>query len=488
MSDIKYSVLTNTVNTVQFKINYLKSNKIIDSYNITWFAVFKTKNSLERVIDDVAYLNIPESESEFNSVVRSVKNLAFKLFPKIVELQPNFNDNNINSWYRNKTINEKIGGVVNSDHLNGEGIDIDFPDKINRDIFFTIYNNVTFKQLIWEEGTNDCPDWVHVAISINNSKNTSKDYKSLPNKNTLPRIFEKRTIGFTNKRNLKLKYPFNQSEDETIKSIIYRTIINSSYYKSLDINNRKIYLQCIFTYFDIRFINFGFDFISTKNDDKVIESGISSFNKDILKRFFKDYIKKPPLLNLLNKYVVDNPNLELRLNRNFFRETLQTNYSEDNKPDSDDLIRNNSSSSQNNNLTAFIDAITTGINVNRDGVYLQILFLVEYIFSDMFIIFNNEYQLKDPITFSYITDLYMDKGLFDLNILRNNLETYEQLNSKNININYFDGSWLNYHNEKNKGKYSTYIYDTYLRLILNNFKVNDLLDIPYSPNNTSIFQ
>jgi len=35
----------------------------------------------------------------------------------------------------------------------------------NEDVFYYILNNLQFTELIWEFGTEDRPDWVHVAIA-----------------------------------------------------------------------------------------------------------------------------------------------------------------------------------------------------------------------------------------------------------------------------------------------------------------------------------
>lgn len=493
MADIKFSVLNNSVNTTQFKINYLKSNKILDNYNITWFAVFKTQNKLERDVtlngSTQLVLNIPETETEFNNIVKNVKNVANKLFNVIIDSTGAFTDDNITSWYRNKEINEESGGVENSDHLLGGGIDLDFPGKINRKLFFDILNNARFKQLIWEKGSKDCPDWVHVGISLKENENRSTDYKSLPDKNTLPKTFEKRTVGFTNKKSLVYKFSFNNSKDEKIKSLIYRLVINSQYYKSLDNNNKNKYLQSIFTYFDIRFNEYGFDYISTKNQNKIIELGISGFNNSFLKELFgSNYLNRKSLLDIINTYVVNNPDISLRNNIDFFRETLRSDFNENNKPDPDDLIKNNTKNNQNNNLTKFIEAIIFGKNINNDGIYIQIKFLCEQIFPDMYNIYAS-YSLVDPINFSYITDLYIDTGFYDLELLKTNLLTYNQLKVKNINIDFLDGSWLKYHIDNNKSKYSINIYNTYNNILTKYFKQKELLniDIPYNTNQPSLF-
>jgi len=73
----------------------------------------------------------------------------------------------ISSGYRSKELNAKVGGSATSQHSSGEAIDIDMdgtPNNVtNKMIFDYIYKNLEFDQLIWEFGTNENPDWVHVS-------------------------------------------------------------------------------------------------------------------------------------------------------------------------------------------------------------------------------------------------------------------------------------------------------------------------------------
>lgn len=81
----------------------------------------------------------------------------------------------INSFFRSKTLNAAIGGSTTSQHCKGEAVDIDdtFGYRTNAEMFWYIVNNLEFDQIIWEFGTNDNPDWVHVSYkrSGNNRKN-----------------------------------------------------------------------------------------------------------------------------------------------------------------------------------------------------------------------------------------------------------------------------------------------------------------------------
>jgi hypothetical protein len=74
----------------------------------------------------------------------------------------------ISSGYRSKALNTAIGGSLTSQHCTGEAIDIDMDGTANgvtnKMVFDYIKANLNFDQLIWEFGTKDAPDWVHVSF------------------------------------------------------------------------------------------------------------------------------------------------------------------------------------------------------------------------------------------------------------------------------------------------------------------------------------
>lgn len=88
----------------------------------------------------------------------------------------------ISSFLRSKKLNELIGGSTNSQHLQGlysgkeEGaIDIDadiFNNGItNAEIYFWLKNNIEYDQLIWEFGTDNNPNWVHISYRKGANRN-----------------------------------------------------------------------------------------------------------------------------------------------------------------------------------------------------------------------------------------------------------------------------------------------------------------------------
>ena len=74
----------------------------------------------------------------------------------------------VSSFFRSEELNSAVGGSSTSQHVRGEAMDIDndgsFPT--NREIFDYIKDNLVFDQLIFEAGTKDNPDWVHVSKKL----------------------------------------------------------------------------------------------------------------------------------------------------------------------------------------------------------------------------------------------------------------------------------------------------------------------------------
>ena len=71
----------------------------------------------------------------------------------------------INSFYRGPELNKAIGGSEKSQHCHGQAMDIDdtFGHASNAAMFDWIRANLDYDQMIWEFGTDENPDWVHVS-------------------------------------------------------------------------------------------------------------------------------------------------------------------------------------------------------------------------------------------------------------------------------------------------------------------------------------
>lgn len=80
----------------------------------------------------------------------------------------------VTSGYRGPELNKRIGGSLSSDHTISDhetaALDLDcdvFGGKTNAELFHYIKDKLDFKQLIWEFGDENNPNWVHVSYSIN---------------------------------------------------------------------------------------------------------------------------------------------------------------------------------------------------------------------------------------------------------------------------------------------------------------------------------
>ena len=87
----------------------------------------------------------------------------------------------INSFYRSPDLNKAIGGSGKSQHCHGQAIDLDdtFGRATNAEMFEFIKQHLDFDQMIWEFGTEENPDWVHVSYVSpeENRKRCLKAYK-----------------------------------------------------------------------------------------------------------------------------------------------------------------------------------------------------------------------------------------------------------------------------------------------------------------------
>lgn len=93
----------------------------------------------------------------------------------------------INSFFRSPELNKAIGGSSKSQHCEGRAIDIDdvYGHKSNAEMFNYIKNNLDFDQLIWEFGTDDNPDWVHVSyVSVDGNRRRCLKAEKVNNKTT----------------------------------------------------------------------------------------------------------------------------------------------------------------------------------------------------------------------------------------------------------------------------------------------------------------
>lgn len=77
----------------------------------------------------------------------------------------------VSSGLRVPALNKAIGGSVTSQHCKGEAVDIQMSGKTgNAKLFNYIKENLVFDQMIWEFGTQENPEWVHVSYSAKGNR------------------------------------------------------------------------------------------------------------------------------------------------------------------------------------------------------------------------------------------------------------------------------------------------------------------------------
>lgn len=106
----------------------------------------------------------PPIDNSMNEIqLKAAKYIATKVFDPIKDKFPNAG---CYSFFRSYALNKAVGGSQNSFHSYAGALDIDTLGNVdNKAIFkFCLDGGVPFNQLIWEYGTLDCPEWVHVGL------------------------------------------------------------------------------------------------------------------------------------------------------------------------------------------------------------------------------------------------------------------------------------------------------------------------------------
>jgi len=77
----------------------------------------------------------------------------------------------ISSGFRSKKLNEKVGGVANSDHRLGFAADV-IPVSVGTHNLaeWVVKNCPEFDQVILEFGTSSSPNWIHLSAAPGNRK------------------------------------------------------------------------------------------------------------------------------------------------------------------------------------------------------------------------------------------------------------------------------------------------------------------------------
>jgi len=117
--------------------------------------------------------------------VSNMRRIAGKVFEPLREAMGSI-PIGVSSFFRSIELNRKIGGSANSQHCKGEAMDIDadiYGGVTNAEIFHWLRKNAIFDQLIWEFGTDQEPDWVHVSrVEKSNRGEVLVSYRGADNK------------------------------------------------------------------------------------------------------------------------------------------------------------------------------------------------------------------------------------------------------------------------------------------------------------------
>tara|TARA_R110001632_G_C11312370_1_gene414819 strand:- start:408 stop:869 length:462 start_codon:yes stop_codon:yes gene_type:complete len=141
------------------------------SENLSLNEVIKSNIAIRRGID-----NNPTQEH-----LEALEDIADNIFQPIRE---HFKVSiGVTSGYRSRKLNEAVDGSKDSQHSKGEALDLDadmYGKITNKQIFNFIKDNLVFDQLIWEFGTDNEPNWVHVSFTTRrpNRMIILKAYKS----------------------------------------------------------------------------------------------------------------------------------------------------------------------------------------------------------------------------------------------------------------------------------------------------------------------
>lgn len=138
------------------------------------------------------YFDLSEFEYSDTAKAKKIDNTIPKdLIPNVVRLHDNVLyplrkligcPVRITSGYRCAALNKAVGGATNSQHSNGQAVDIDVVNQSNMAVFNWIRKNCEFDQLILESVNG--VEWVHVSYNFDNNrkqclKYDGKSYKAI---------------------------------------------------------------------------------------------------------------------------------------------------------------------------------------------------------------------------------------------------------------------------------------------------------------------
>lgn len=172
-ANVKQSAQYDTTGNIVYPPDFLISNYMTYYQAISYAAATSVKTYKGIQYDRRKHDNTPTDEEYAKLVI-----LAQTIYDPICK---HFNIKiPITTAYRGEYLNGPldrggVGSTPGSQHRLGEAMDLDVDNlgKVNftnADVFYFIVNNLSFGQIIWEEGGACSPGWVHVSL-IKSGKN-----------------------------------------------------------------------------------------------------------------------------------------------------------------------------------------------------------------------------------------------------------------------------------------------------------------------------
>lgn len=154
-------------------------NKPVPDKNISVYVAYSDATRSETAIANKID-NTPDTNT-----LTSMKHVASNIFDPCYEymLKKYGIKIKVNSFFRHPNVDyqvqlqaynagrsKKVPTLGHSQHCRGEAIDIN-AGKYNTELFYYIKNNIKYDQMLWEFGTKNAPNWVHVSLTKGSNRN-----------------------------------------------------------------------------------------------------------------------------------------------------------------------------------------------------------------------------------------------------------------------------------------------------------------------------
>ena len=126
--------------------------------------------------------NTPTEEFEKNNIIATMR-LMDKIRTKWTDRCNNYRPQVIvTSGYRCNALNKAVGGSKTSQHRYGAACDFKAKNGQNKALFEMIVEmiengEIEIGQLIYEQGDDDNPAWIHISLPMENRKNEILRYE-----------------------------------------------------------------------------------------------------------------------------------------------------------------------------------------------------------------------------------------------------------------------------------------------------------------------